>query len=107
MRPLVAVINRQPLNTTELSIGYRVTVTCGSAQEAHIRALMLQALSQSGLSLHCLESSDLSETGRVQVVASLISTERKDKALEQIVGRLSLEAAVTAASWQAEQVVEG
>jgi putative Mg2+ transporter-C (MgtC) family protein len=107
LRPLVSLINRRPLSTTELSIGYRVSVTCSSAQEAHIRALMLQALGQSTAALHKLESSDLVDSGRVQVSASLTSPHRHDKTLEQIVGRLSLEPAVTAASWQAEPVLDG
>lgn len=106
LRPLVALINRQPLTMTELATGYRVCVTCSSAQEAHIRALMLQALAPSPLSLQRLESSDLADApGRVKVAASLTATERSDKALEQIVGRLSLEPAVTSASWEAETVV--
>ncbi len=106
LRPLVSLVNRQPLSSTELIVGYRVSVTCTSVQEAHVRALMLQSLTQSGLALQRLDSSDLPDGGRVQVIAILTSAERKDKALEQIVGRLSLEHSVTAVSWQADHVSE-
>lgn len=106
LRPLVALVNRQPLLSTELAIGYRVCVSCSSSQEAHVRALMLQAMGPSALSLQRLESSDLAEApGRVKVSASLTAHERSDKALEQIVGRLSLEPAVTSASWEAGTIV--
>lgn len=97
LRPLVSLINRQPLTATEVSAGYRVTITCAGAQEAHVRALMLQSLSQSTLALQRLESSDIPNTNRVQVTACLTSPERHDRTLEQIVGRLSLESAVTSA----------
>lgn len=106
LRPLVALINKQPLRSSELSIGYRVSVTCSSAQEAHIRALMLQALAPTPLALQRLESSDLADNvGRVRVMATLSALERSDKALEQVVGRLSLEPAVTSASWEADAII--
>jgi len=44
LRPIVSFINRQPLMSTELEIGYLVAVTCRSQDEAHIRALLLQGL---------------------------------------------------------------
>jgi putative Mg2+ transporter-C (MgtC) family protein len=106
LRPIVSLINRQPLSRTELSIEYSVSVTCGSADEARIRALTLQALGHSTLTLKKLESRDLANSNRVEVMACLTSHERNDKRLEEIVGRLSLEPTVTAARWQAEPIIE-
>jgi putative Mg2+ transporter-C (MgtC) family protein len=40
---------------------------------------------------------------QVTVSALLVSASRNDAALEQIIGRMSLERFVTAAHWQAEQ----
>ena len=65
LRPIVAFINRQPLMATEIEIGYLVSATCRGADEAHVRALLLQGLAGSGLALRRLDSSDLEETGRV------------------------------------------
>src|SRR6201985_2070351 len=42
LRPIVNFINRQALTATELEIGYMISVTCRSPDEAHIRALLLQ-----------------------------------------------------------------
>jgi putative Mg2+ transporter-C (MgtC) family protein len=39
LRPIVRFINRQPLTATELDMGYVVSVTCRSPDEAHVRAL--------------------------------------------------------------------
>src|SRR5262249_18656056 len=74
LRPIVTFINRQPLTSTELDMGYVVSVTCRSPDEAHVRALLLQGLAGCGLGLRRLD----------------------------IVGRLSLEPTVSAARWQAE-----
>src|SRR5215472_1259751 len=41
LRPIISFINRQPLSSTELEVGYLVAVTCRSPEEAHVRALLL------------------------------------------------------------------
>jgi len=99
LRPLVRLINRQPLGGTEIEHHYRVRVVCRSDQEAHVRALLLQGVSTSTLRLRRLESQDLPEGSRVEVRAEMVSHDRSDAVLEQVVGRLSLEASVSAASW--------
>jgi len=102
LRPIVKFINRQTLASTELEIGYVVSVTCRSPDEAHIRALLLQGLAGSNLALRRLESNDLDAGMRVAVTASVTALQRVDADVEKIVGRLSLEPTVSAARWQAE-----
>jgi len=105
LRPLVQMINKQPLATAELETQYSIKVTCRSPDEAHIRALLLQSVTNNpSLTLRRLVSSDVEGTGQVEVVAALTAMQRSDSALEQIVGRLSLEPALTAAGWDVETV---
>ena len=101
LRPIVSFINRQPLVSTELEIGYVVSITCRSPDEAHIRALLLQSLATSGLALRNLDSNDLNGSARVVVTAFVKAHQRVDGEVEKIVGRLSLEPMVSAARWQA------
>jgi putative Mg2+ transporter-C (MgtC) family protein len=42
LRPLVRLINRQPIAQTETDFHYRVRVVCRNPEEAHVRALLLQ-----------------------------------------------------------------
>jgi putative Mg2+ transporter-C (MgtC) family protein len=107
LRPIVAFINRQPLVAGELAVGYLVCVTCRSPDEAHVRALLLQGLASSGLVLRRLDSNDLAETGRVAVTALVTAPHRLDSEVEKIVGRLSLEPAISAARWQADIQFDG
>jgi putative Mg2+ transporter-C (MgtC) family protein len=100
LRPLVRLVNRQPIESAEIETSYVVTVTCQSADEAQIRALLVQGFGVSDLHLRELQSSDIEETGRVEVTARLTSQKRREIALEYIVGRLSLQPAVSAASWR-------
>ena len=106
LRPLVRFINRQPIAQAEADLQYLVRVICGSSEEAHVRALLLHGTSNAQLSLRRLDSTDLEESGRVEVTAQLVSQSNSDAVLEQIVGRLSLEPTVSAASWSVAPVLE-
>jgi putative Mg2+ transporter-C (MgtC) family protein len=106
LRPLVRIINRQPIMQTETDFHYRVRVVCRNPEEAHVRALLLQSAGNGQLSLRRLDSTDLEESGRVEVTAQLTSPSKNDAVLEQVVGRLSLEPTVSAACWSVEPVVE-
>lgn len=100
LRPIVRLINRQPLIATEVDHHYEVQVVCRAEQEAHVRALLLQGVSRSELRLRRLNSEDLPDGHRVHVFADMVSPDRSDAVLEQIVGRLSLEASVSRAEWR-------
>jgi putative Mg2+ transporter-C (MgtC) family protein len=101
LRPLVRLINRQPHGAAEIETHYSVELRCQGDQEAHIRALLLQAASAAGLGLRRLTSENLEDSPQVTVSALLVSADRNDSALEQIIGRISLEPFVTAVHWQA------
>ncbi|HEY2615759.1 MAG TPA: MgtC/SapB family protein [Acetobacteraceae bacterium] len=106
LRPLVRLINRQPIVQAETDFHYKVRVVRRSPEKAHIRALLLQDTSSGHLSLRHLESNDIEGNGRVEVHANLTAHSRSDAVLEQIVGRLSLEPTVSAAGWSVEPIVE-
>jgi putative Mg2+ transporter-C (MgtC) family protein len=106
LRPLVRIINRQPIAQGEADVRYNVRVVCKSPEEAHVRALLLQGTGISQLSLRRLDSNDLAESGRVEVTAQLTSAVKNDAILEQVVGRLSLEPTVSAASWSVGPILE-
>jgi putative Mg2+ transporter-C (MgtC) family protein len=103
LRPIVRLINKQPLSAVEVETQYAVELRCQGQQEAHIRALLLQATTSAGLGLRRLTSENLEDSPQVTVSALLVSPNRHDAALEQIIGRMSLEPFVTAAHWQADQ----
>jgi len=105
LRPLVRRINNRVPTSGDVETQYTVEITCKGAEEAHVRSLLLHTLSQAGLGLRRIDSEDIPETSKVAVTAQAVSAKRNDAALEQIVGRLSLESHVTAATWQVERAV--
>ena len=94
LRPLARLIERQPIATTELDSVYAISIVCHSEGEEHIRALLLRDMG-SALHVRELESTDIEDSNRVEVNATVRTDERQDRLLETIIGRLSLESMVT------------
>jgi putative Mg2+ transporter-C (MgtC) family protein len=106
LRPLVRYINKRPIAQAETDLQYRVRVVCKNPDEAHVRALLLHSTSNGHLTLRRLDSTDLDDGARVEVLAQLTAPTKNDATLEQIVGRLSLEPNVSAASWSVGPILE-
>lgn len=99
LRPLVTLIGRQPVSSTEYDKRYAVSIVCMGDAEAHVRALLLRDL---GTVLHIqdLESTNIEDSNRVEVNALFRADNNQDRLLEQIIGRLSLEPLVTSVRWR-------
>ena len=105
LRPLVRLINMQTVSSPDAETCYSVALTCKSSEEAHLRSLLLHALSQGGLGLRRIDSSDIPDTANVEITAQVLAAKRNDAALEQIVGRLSLEPHISAVAWQVDRTI--
>ena len=105
LRPLVRLVNNRTVSARDIETYYTVTLTCKGVEEAHLRSLLLHALSQGKLGLRRINSADIADTSNVAVTAQVLATQRNDAALEQIVGRLSLEPHVSAVTWQVDRMI--
>ncbi|MFJ5675619.1 MgtC/SapB family protein [Streptomyces sp. NPDC093097] len=100
LRPLGRRLDREPRGGAEITTDYYFEAVCREQEEAHIRALIVQALAGPGFQLHSVFSRD-AQAGKVTVAAELTTERRDDSLLEAAVSRLSLEPAVSAVSWTA------
>lgn len=101
LRPLGRRIDRQPVDEdSEIETTYQFRATTRDQSEAHIRALLLQAISGHGYQLRAIESVDIPGSERVEVSAELVTTGRDDQQIEAAAGRLGLEPSVSAVRWQ-------
>jgi putative Mg2+ transporter-C (MgtC) family protein len=105
LRPMVRLFNSQTVSA-DAKTGYTVTLTCKSVEETHLRVLLLHALSQGGLSLRRIDSSDIPDTPKVVVIAQVVAGKCNDAAVEQIVGRLSLDPRISAVAWQVDRTTQ-
>ena len=99
LRPLIQLINKQPFGAAEIETQYAVEIRCDGREEAHVRAVLLQEAVSASLGLRRLTSENLEDSPQVTVSALLVSPSRHDAALEQIVGRMSLEPFGPAVHW--------
>ena len=99
LRPLAYRLYPAQASGEEEEVTYGFELACRQDDEAHMRALLVQAMSQSSLMLTALRSEDIEGTPKMKVTAQIKSLGRHDLALEQLVVRLSLEAGVSSVSW--------
>lgn len=99
LRPLAYRLYPAQVAGEDEEVTYGFELACRQDDEAHMRALLLQAMSRSPLMLTALRSEDVEGTPRMKVTAQIKSLGRQDEALEQLVVRLSLEAGVSSVSW--------
>jgi putative Mg2+ transporter-C (MgtC) family protein len=100
LRPLVHRINRQPFEQTELSREYTLRVVCRQADESTVRSKMLELIQQTTILLQAIESRDL-EPANVEVLATVVTSQRAETKVERIIGKMSADSAILAASWHA------
>ena len=98
LRPLGRRMDREPSGGQEVEIGYRFEAICAEPAEAHIRVLLVQALTATPFALRGIHSHN-SADHQVRVTAELSADRRDDGQLERAVSRLSLEPAVTSVTW--------
>jgi len=99
LRPLAYRLYPAQSASEEQELTYGFELNCRPEDEAHMRALVLQAMSQSPLTLTALRSEDIEGSNKLRVTARIRGLGRQDQALEQLVVRLYLEAGVSSVSW--------
>ncbi|NHN55821.1 MgtC/SapB family protein [Calidifontibacter sp. DB0510] len=99
LRPVARHIDRLPI-TDDIETVYRFRAVCRAEHEAHIRALVVQALTHGEFHLRAVHSNDLDLGSDLVAVEAEISRQgRDDIALEAAVSRLSLEPSVNSVNW--------
>ena len=101
LRPIVRVINRQPVDFTEEEQHYLISIVCRPARAADIRSeLVKEVAGVPDLQFSELDSAFLEDAGRVEVTATVTSHKRRELALEAIVGKFSEMDGVIRAAWR-------
>jgi putative Mg2+ transporter-C (MgtC) family protein len=98
LRPLSYRLYPAQASSEEQEVTYALELISRPDDEAHMRALMLQAMARTSLTLTWLRSEDIEGTSRMKVTARIRGIGRQNEALEQIVARMSLEASVSSVS---------
>lgn len=105
LRPLAYRLYPAQAASEEQEVTYALELICRPEDEAHMRALLLQAMARSSLTLTSLRSEDIEGTNKMKVTSRIAGFGRQNEALEHIVMRLSLEAGVSSVSWAVQAEV--
>ncbi len=97
-------VDRRPESGREQTTFYHFAAITNDAHEAHVRALLVQALTRTDFRLVSISSRNSEDAeGLVEVVAELVGEQRDDRQMETAVSRLSLEPSVTSVGWNIHQ----
>jgi putative Mg2+ transporter-C (MgtC) family protein len=102
LRAVGRVVDRRPDTGDELPTVYTFFAVTRDDQEAHVRALLVQALTRTEFRVRSVGSSNTDTDGHVEVRAELVGDQRDDRQMESAVSRLSLEPSVTSIRWIAD-----
>ncbi|MCM6772350.1 MgtC/SapB family protein [Nocardia sp. CDC159] len=93
-------VDRRPEAGQEQTTTYVFTAVTSDAHVAHVRALLVQALTRTDFRLVSISSRNSEDApGQVEVLAELVGDQRDDRQMESAVSRLSLEPSVTSVGW--------
>jgi putative Mg2+ transporter-C (MgtC) family protein len=101
LRPIANWIGRHSKGKTEHEFLYSIQLICRNRQENTARALLIQLVTVSPLSLQDVESAVGTEDKHTVIRATLAAHERADSQVEQITSRLTLERDIVGVSWRA------
>ncbi|QIS12073.1 MgtC/SapB family protein [Nocardia arthritidis] len=99
LRAAGRAVDRNPVSTEEQAASYVFVAVTNDDNEAHVRALLVQALTRTDFRLVSVSSANTDKPGRVEVRAELVGDQRDDRQMESAVSRLSLEPSVTSVGW--------
>jgi putative Mg2+ transporter-C (MgtC) family protein len=102
LRAAGRVVDPRPDTGDEHPITYTFFAVTRDEQEAHVRALLVQALTRTEFRVRSIASSNTDTNGHVEVRAELVGDQRDDRQMESAVSRLSLEPSVTSIRWASD-----
>jgi putative Mg2+ transporter-C (MgtC) family protein len=98
LRSVGHVVDRAPDTGKEAPSRYEFVAVTRDENEAHVRVLLVQALTRTAFHLQSISSSNRDD-GQVEVRATLTADGRDDRALESAISQLSMEPSVTSVRW--------
>jgi len=100
LRRVVGWIDARTKITADVETYYRLRVMCADGSDAHVRAILARHIgSKPRMTIQGIATDESEKEGKV-IVADVYAMERNDRAMEEVVTRLSIEPDVTGVSWQ-------
>lgn len=99
LRPLARKLDR-PSEGRTAEVAYVVRAVCRPDAEQRVRTILLSEVASQGLALRSIQSEDEEGAARIAITAQVASDSPNPRAVENVVGRISLDDAVSAVRWE-------
>lgn len=99
LRPLLGLLHLAIPATGPSEERYEISITCSSADEAHLRSLLLTAIGRTAATLHAIHSDADCQNNHTLLQAEISSHGPQNGLIDEIVARLSIEPSVTCLTW--------
>jgi putative Mg2+ transporter-C (MgtC) family protein len=101
LRPVAHWIDEKRKTSPGVECVYRMRVLCAEREQAVIRTILIRHInSRPKMVIQGIATQDTDQHDRVAISVDIFSTERNDRAMEELVERLNIEPAVAAVSWE-------
>jgi putative Mg2+ transporter-C (MgtC) family protein len=101
LRPISNWIDARRKTAIDVDTTYKLHVVCQGKEEAVVRAIVLRHLNaHPKMNVHGVTTQESEEPGRVVVVAEIFSSDRNDRALQDVMSRLNIEPGVKSVRWE-------
>jgi putative Mg2+ transporter-C (MgtC) family protein len=100
LRPIGKRIDRRTIQDASTESLYILRIVCRSSAGQEIRTLFVQEILKESLLLQSIESEDIHGADTIEVKAFILAYGQQEAIMEKVVGLLSLNPAVSAASWK-------
>jgi len=105
LRPVARRIDNHLKTAVDVETNYQLRVVCHESQEAVIRTVLLRHVnSLPNMTIQKIASQETEPNGRSAVIADIFSSERNDRAIQELMSRINIEPGVTSASWEKIEV---
>ncbi len=101
LRPLAHWIDEKRKVSPGVECLYRLRVVCSERDQAVIRTILMRHVnSKPKMVIQGIATQDTDQPDRVAIAVDIYSTERNDRAMEELMERLNIEPGATAVSWE-------
>lgn len=100
-RPIGRWIDTRVRMSASVDVSYRLRVVCDAKDERLIRTILMRHVNtHPDMLIQSIATQEDEHPERTAVVADIFSSRRNDRAMEDLMSRLNIEPAVTAARWE-------
>jgi len=101
LRPVSRWVSARMTTATDVETAYRLRGVCLEKDEGVIRNIVLRHVnSHARMNVQGLSTQDAEQPDNAVVVADIFSVERQDRAVQEIMSRLTIEPGVKSVSWE-------